>query len=555
MNHELVPNRSSVIPSSLGTRRKNALTIDPVLADSVSDEHHQPLGRNPSANTYPPHKYKHLNDLQIRLLAIEPAERPSDPIVCHTYTDSSAFVTTEPRRQYVALSYSWGQTYRDGSHLNRSIICDSQCLRVTSHLYAALLRIRQAWDEGYITYHADWPLIPERHTEWGIRPYLWVDAICINQRDTEERSRQVTRMSDIYNRAMEVYVWLGDNSEGVPGMFERSIEGWIADRNLFTSLLNSQHLESFDKTVKNSLERILMRSWFKRRWVIQEYESHTTHNPPYPNASEFLLGKSVISAKDFNKLLHTYSLQQSAGPLQTTSFIGKHRRLLYQLYMHDKAACSDGRDRVYALMSLTNDCKWLKIDYSLSSAAVYTALAKGAVERYRERPSHLIPILVSASARRLVGAINSLELPSWIPDWRNEMNFRCPEHQKAVQTSFDRSLEGVSDIRPSIRNDRYLYLHGRTLQPCFPSQDRQHCLTCSIFADIWDSWSDELKTQLQQAKRNSYILLILTKFGLAFVLSPQVMVGRKRTYRLEFSFSFFYWVKKVLDKREEVCIV
>lgn len=43
---------------------------------------------------------------------------------------------------------------------------------------------------------------------------LWIDAICINQEDTDERSEQVGRMSDIYKLADKVIAWLGPSSTG-----------------------------------------------------------------------------------------------------------------------------------------------------------------------------------------------------------------------------------------------------------------------------------------------------------------------------------------------------
>jgi hypothetical protein len=38
---------------------------------------------------------------------------------------------------------------------------------------------------------------------------LWVDALCINQEDVEERNLQVLRMSSIYRQAQAVLAWLG----------------------------------------------------------------------------------------------------------------------------------------------------------------------------------------------------------------------------------------------------------------------------------------------------------------------------------------------------------
>lgn len=43
--------------------------------------------------------------------------------------------------------------------------------------------------------------------------FLWIDAICINQADLEERSAQVRIMPRIYSNADCVIVWLGDDSQ------------------------------------------------------------------------------------------------------------------------------------------------------------------------------------------------------------------------------------------------------------------------------------------------------------------------------------------------------
>jgi hypothetical protein len=39
---------------------------------------------------------------------------------------------------------------------------------------------------------------------------LWIDAICINQEDDKERGHQVAIMRDVYSRAIEVLIWLGE---------------------------------------------------------------------------------------------------------------------------------------------------------------------------------------------------------------------------------------------------------------------------------------------------------------------------------------------------------
>ena len=43
---------------------------------------------------------------------------------------------------------------------------------------------------------------------------IWIDALCINQDDREEKAEQIPCMSAIYGRAERVVVWLGEHVDG-----------------------------------------------------------------------------------------------------------------------------------------------------------------------------------------------------------------------------------------------------------------------------------------------------------------------------------------------------
>jgi hypothetical protein len=38
---------------------------------------------------------------------------------------------------------------------------------------------------------------------------VWIDALCINQSDDEEKTEQVRRMGEVYAQAKQVIVYLG----------------------------------------------------------------------------------------------------------------------------------------------------------------------------------------------------------------------------------------------------------------------------------------------------------------------------------------------------------
>ena len=48
---------------------------------------------------------------------------------------------------------------------------------------------------------------------------LWIDYLCIDQSDVEERSLQVRIMGDVFSRAARVIIWLGEETQDVGDAF------------------------------------------------------------------------------------------------------------------------------------------------------------------------------------------------------------------------------------------------------------------------------------------------------------------------------------------------
>ena len=88
---------------------------------------------------------------------------------------------------------------------------------------------------------------------------LWVDAICINQENIEEKNHQVEMMADIYGRAECVRVWLGPEYG----------DSAVAIEFIKTEILR---LENFDKLCEDksnsqkwiALLNLMQRPWFSR---------------------------------------------------------------------------------------------------------------------------------------------------------------------------------------------------------------------------------------------------------------------------------------------------
>lgn len=122
----------------------------------------QPWGE-PEATAKPTYQYEELpNDHSIRMLTLCAGE-PGTPL----HGKLSCF-DIDSNDDYETISYTWGELDRSAQ-----IVCDSGFVGITASLEGALERLR--WTDG------------ERR--------LWVDQICIDQDNKEERSQQVQFMN------------------------------------------------------------------------------------------------------------------------------------------------------------------------------------------------------------------------------------------------------------------------------------------------------------------------------------------------------------------------
>ncbi|TVY91805.1 Heterokaryon incompatibility protein 6,OR allele [Lachnellula willkommii] len=144
-------------------------------------------------------------------------------------------------RPYEALSWHWGEEKR-GSTIK---IQDNGVLflfAVKPTLESALRRLRRP-DTSRL---------------------LWIDTICIDQENLQEKSSQIQMMTEIYQEAHLVRVWLGEegNDSALAMSFIQFVQEHIDDSEL---LFDDRHTREW-----SALSALLTRPWFGRRWIIQE---------------------------------------------------------------------------------------------------------------------------------------------------------------------------------------------------------------------------------------------------------------------------------------------
>jgi hypothetical protein len=292
---------------------------------------------------------------------------------------------------------------------------------------------------------------------------LFVDAICINQRDYAERNRQLLLMKHIYQTATQVRVWIGRETETIDlaksMLAKLGKVGRRANRGvrleLNTANLQSLGLPKLPSPDWSALRYFFRRAWFQRVWVIQEVV----------NASnlEILCGDQTLSWEDIVDAARCitdstmYATTDTAHICQNVCSIDQYRRVLHRgsgkmehlsllSVLHGSRRCdaTDLRDKIYGLYPLVEPQHELPSpDYSRPIDQIYRETAA-----YIIRTTGRLDVLGFAGAARHP-ATRHLNLPSWVPDWHAHDRAKplvgmFPDHGLRADVRFSGNLDCIT---------------------------------------------------------------------------------------------------------------
>ena len=294
--------------------------------------------------------------------------------------------------QYVALSYVWGD-----QKSARVILVDGSPVCVTMNLYDAIMALRT----------------PSEILD------IWIDYLCINQQNNQEKNWQVELMTDIYRQATEVYAWLGQadrdsdrvmdylNSFGeraeACGIF--NVEGFHMDiweslvfqraafrgskpssvmvmaENGALHLIPRDELEKLFYSISGwhqqdnliplaGMRRLFERPFWGRIWILQEIA--------LPDNAQFVCGTRRISRRRCSAAINAYTalwmLLMRKFQSDPTSFTQYHRAITTNMFHH----------RPNVLLS-----SWRIFRYCpFPLAALLRAMCVGSINLQRHGPHH-----------------------------------------------------------------------------------------------------------------------------------------------------------------------
>jgi hypothetical protein len=107
--------------------------------------------------------------------------------------------------------------------------------------------------------------------------YFWIEALCIDQRNTAEGEQHFLLMGKVFATAKDVIAWLGDPSEDsdeaiqfVSILYSAMPKLFNAGKSIIEESLTGSPLCEYPSSRWTALTNIINRPWFDRVWIIQE---------------------------------------------------------------------------------------------------------------------------------------------------------------------------------------------------------------------------------------------------------------------------------------------
>ncbi|KAM5354103.1 hypothetical protein ACJ41O_000753 [Fusarium nematophilum] len=300
--------------------------------------------------------YSHLAPTtEIRILTLERGS-DTDPITC------ALRGATRGEEEYHALSYEWG----DESEDDPSITVNSHHVQIRRNLYEALKSIRN----------------PSEDLQ------LWVDAICINQANIEEKNHQVAMMGETFANATGVIAWLGPARDGSDTAMD-----WMADKTkLRENLLRCEK----DSSEGEAVVSLCHRSYWRRVWIIQELYLSRSYvvrcgtkcvpSDAFEDSLASLNDSDLYNSKDLanNPADHHGRARMFRDGAPQFNIL----RRWISMCVLGKFQCTREHDMIYALVGISHDYKSgkrsIEIDYNKTPREVYLEVLRQDRDGWRQ---------------------------------------------------------------------------------------------------------------------------------------------------------------------------
>ncbi|KAI3316668.1 HET-domain-containing protein [Xylariaceae sp. AK1471] len=421
-----------------------------------------------AASSSQDYSYVPLSGLeQIRVLRLLKSKSPEDPLQGELFERPlhKAFPT------YETVSYTWG-----GQQKDHYIYIDGKRLSITKNCSELLFSFRNP-----------------RRRDASSRRRLWVDSICINQQDEDEKCAQVEIMHQIYQRSSQVLIWLGQATPESDLLFQNIRRcTWQWWNPLRSKKKAAQIIWDIEQQLLMHPEWILdlvARPWFTRVWTIQEASS-AMFGVLRCGKEKLLIGTlftwyrqalNGVSEVYYNIAALLENIERFT--LHFRVRIGVHRTLLdfvpagfYQDFsvtelMRDVRLCGafEPKDKIFALHGLLQRGGIIlpPVDYKRSLNEIYYTATLQFLKNIPKKAGALQ--LIALVTGRQSGRSDPHLLPSWVPDYSDQLppyqvfDNNGNVHRNGMEPDFHFSQDHMRLCMPAVVVDRVHKASRRTL--------------------------------------------------------------------------------------------
>jgi hypothetical protein len=391
----------------------------------------------PPTYEFPP--YDRLKPWQIRVLSLHKKSRgprisgnlKTIDLIDHVdVNDSSAHGEGRKSHPYHAVSYAAGDLKN-----KVRFDCDGRIFFIGFNLWQALVRL----------------------ADLDLSCPIWVDALCINQRDSEEKSRQIQQMAQVYKQAQRVWIWLGEARQytlqaitEMPTLVKvlSSHDDGSAFHRGYNHYFDDSDMPKPKLTVWDGISDLINRPYFGRLWVLQE--------AVLARRRTFLCGPHPFRWTDFQELtfhlerqrLRSFILSFRSAPcidafdffsdvdVCDLSALSSYRNfdLLRDILMI--RPCSGSRDKVMAVLGLLSTDQQQQVEADAPLPQQYACFT-----------SLVLACDIALSTFILAGAHRGHRgLPTWCPDYHVAQNvvplsdIYCSPQRNVPKTSAGSSI-------------------------------------------------------------------------------------------------------------------
>ena len=280
---------------------------------------------------------------------------------------------------------------------------------------------------------------------------LWIDAVCINQSDTVEKSAEVQDMARIYRDADRVYGWVGELTPEAQEGFRlfRELTSRTKDKDYYSKALDAYIQDASNDSCWVALVELLDRPYWTRLWILQE----TAINPrvclrfgrdPRDEIKvqeleelDFVRFEVVSKWHKYRRGDWEYSFVQRFDSVMNKVYsVGGYLAGIYPLKVRELQpfllsslcggpVCSDPLDYIFGLVGLF-EYKPVAVDYSITPQKLFLDVLQEV--QYRTQKLDFLSWAWGnhATTASSPNNQNPFKLPAWAVDWSWRTRFVNP---------------------------------------------------------------------------------------------------------------------------------